>query len=1296
VKRDESWRIILTCRDYSIDVVRSSFLAHAGLPHAVVSIPQLTDEELNQAVDAFPKLRRPATNVMLRKLFYNPYLLDKAARMQWPEDQPLPQDERSFRRKVWRELVRQDQHNVRALPQRREQAFIEIALRRARALSLFAPCDDLDQEPVAQLRNHNLIASPQATDTLAAPAHDVLEDWAILQWMEQRFARHERVAHLLAEDIGGFPAIRRAFRKWLGEMLECEAETADAFVWSVVRDASLAPHFRDDTIVCALLSSSAASFLERHRGLLLENERHLLRRVIHLLRVACKTTPHWLPFGERLPPLLFVPHGTAWAAVLRLVKEELHTMLPDDAGLVLGLIEDWATSVAWWIPYPEGSEQAGKIAFGLLPHLDSYGHNDMRKRALQVITKIPKADSDAFLELVDRSCARDRNDRAADDLAELLLKGTSGVFACRDFPIAIMRLAESRFCLGDQDLRTRRRFNDSIATEPIFGIRDHLGTSFFPPSAIRGPFLPLLRNHPQKGVDFIVRLMNHASSWYGERKWPGDRLEPAIPVQLQIPGEGEVTQWSNGRLGCLFRGIAAGPNVLQTALMALESWLVEICDTDDADVENLLLKLLRESNNVAVTAVVATTCNAHPEKAGKAGLAALTCREFFAMDLMRMAREASAPGGQADWIPMYGVKNNIYDDERRSSAAMPHRKHDLEKLAIKLQDGEHRHAVWQILDEYHAALPEVRAQTETDRLWRLALHRMDVRTYQPQLVDAEATEETTDRGATSSKTDEDRKRQWVSFLPSAIDDDLQEMVDRHAPVQARQRAEMALFNWGIAIWWRKGNYRIDANMWREKLAEARQHGADGTDITDFGRCGPGFVAAVCLRDHWDKMEQEDRDWCVDKLIIEIERDYDSHETSVRASGSGFNPSGPAAYVLPRVLSERAPDASNEPVIRAVAKSLTHAVSDVIANAAEGVGQYLHDTRRDFVLRCVGALARKARLIGELIASEEHLPYLERRRVVDLERSILPEIRSVVAGGGVDVEGEVTQLDLSHWPAQEGASAILAILSHGPHEVVARDVYGRLPHFLVELWERNRDHTRSVQRNYQIEPEYLMLLARFIMQLPVATALAMCQPLLDAVDGHPREVAHFVEDLVVVEDQSGMDSPFWGLWQAFADRLQTARWIHQFDSRYPPDRGLLDKLFLNLSWKDGIRNWRRLEGFADRVDTLFESLPPCATVLDAYCRFLYTIGEQSLPHSFVVVANRLQVGNASQMLSQDTTMFYLESLLRRFIYSQPLRIKTNAEARSAVLTILDQLVDSGSSAAYRMRDDFVTPIAHQDR
>jgi hypothetical protein len=300
----------------------------------------------------------------------------------------------------------------------------------------------------------------------------------------------------------------------------------------------------------------------------------------------------------------------------------------------------------------------------------------------------------------------------------------------------------------------------------------------------------------------------------------------------------------------------------------------------------------------------------------------------------------------------------------------------------------------------------------------------------------------------------------------------------------------------------------------------------------------------------------------------------------------------------------------------------------------------------------------------------------------------------MAAGCADVETEMAQLDLSDWPGQEVAIPILAMLLFCPDETMAQDTYGRLARHLVGEWETARGHTNWRQRNYEFEYKCLEHLARFVMRLPLATARTMCKPMLNSVDEDPREVAPFVEKLVVIEDHSEEPSPFWGIWQAFADRVRIAPWIDQLDSRYASDTELLHKIFFGLPWEDGIRHWRRLEGFADRVDTLFENLPPSATVLDAYCRFLYTIGEQSLPNGFVVIARRLQAGNASQMLSQGNTVFYLDSLLRRFCYSEPVRIKSDPEIRSAVLMILDQLVDSGSSAAYRMRDDFVTPIAHQ--
>ena len=136
--------------------------------------------------------------------------------------------------------------------------------------------------------------------------------------------------------------------------------------------------------------------------------------------------------------------------------------------------------------------------------------------------------------------------------------------------------------------------------------------------------------------------------------------------------------------------------------------------------------------------------------------------------------------------------------------------------------------------------------------------------------------------------------------------------------------------------------------------------------------------------------------------------------------------------------------------------------------------------------------------------------------------------------------------------------------------------------------------------------------------------------------------------------------------------------------------MISAIFLTSSWKDDVTHWRSLEGYTHHVHELFEALPPSSIVLDDYARFLYHIGEQSLPEAFVRVADSLQRGDAQAMLVKSNTVFLLEVLLQRHVYGRPLELKSNTTIRQAVLSLLDILVESGSSAAFRMRDDFVTP------
>lgn len=105
--------------------------------------------------------------------------------------------------------------------------------------------------------------------------------------------------------------------------------------------------------------------------------------------------------------------------------------------------------------------------------------------------------------------------------------------------------------------------------------------------------------------------------------------------------------------------------------------------------------------------------------------------------------------------------------------------------------------------------------------------------------------------------------------------------------------------------------------------------------------------------------------------------------------------------------------------------------------------------------------------------------------------------------------------------------------------------------------------------------------------------------------------------------------------------------------------MLSAVFLTSGWKDNVRHWRSLEGYAHHVHALFETLPPSSIVLDDYVRFLYHIGERSLPEAFVRVANSLKRGDAQAMLQKTNTVFLLEVLLQRHVYGRPLA----AEARS---------------------------------
>ena len=1280
---DRGLYILLTCRDYSVDQVRASFLQPAAISSAVVSVPLLDDAELAEVEAALPALAYPLRNPALRDILRNPYFLDKALEISWSADRPVPESEREFRALFWRQIVRADQMTPAGMTRRREEVFQEIAVRRGRALSAYVVCDNLDPVVVDVLRQDSLVVASDENPLLLAPAHDVLEDWAILNWMEEQHLTNEGSYRDLSAAIGAHPAIRRTYRKWVAELIERSPESADRLFRAALSETEISAQFRDDTIVSLLKAPSSPAFLIRHEAQLLANDKALLKRVIHLLRVACMTTPDWLADTAGHVSILNVPDGPSWATVLSLVYCNIDSFTPQERPQLLGLIEDAVRAVSWRAPELEGAEFVAGIGHWLLAGLDSYGDEGLRKRVLKVIAKIPKADPIRF-EAVLRGAEREdqRRDRIAEDLCGILFSGVEGMPAARDVPDLVVSIATDYLLVSEDEVRREHYHRSPIDVEIYFGIKERLHSDFFPASAYRGPWISLLRHHPRQALDFFINIFNHSVDWYAHPR-VDNPLEPAWEITLTFADGSTQRQWGNQRLWNLYRGTSVGPYVLQSLLMALEKWLLEYAEASPEQLDAILVDILRRSESAALTAVVASIATAHPHESGEALLVLLSAPDYIVFDRSRMVHESEA-STLSGMFSHLRVDTEVYEEERKEANGLSHRRQDLEIAILNLQCGPYAPQVHAILDRHLAALPPQSQQNEADLWWRLALRRMDLRQYivsdtnGTEPLDAEA-----DAGESA--------RRYLQLEPNALEADLQAMVDESTAGVKAMSVRLGVQMWGHQVFERKnGNY--DPSQWREKLAEARMMDRE-TEHADGGRDAPGFVAAVCGRDHWDDMSTDERNWCVEVVCSEILRKSDQWNHIERVQRFPMAADRPCASVVSPLLGKSLTAQQTQYVRQAFATALMHPIEEVRWYATWGIDKDFWAADRAVAMRCVNAIATEATLIDQALQTEEGRPYNARRQFDEIIAEAATTVRQRFWRAGAVAEDAHITVDISSGFSAEASARMLTILGQVPHAPSTVDAFARASRTLVDWWDAGRDRERRQNRNFHTENAVSQRLQQFVMRTTPASALQVLRPVLDAIELHSREIFPIIQGLTEIEDHSPNTAQYWYLWGLFADGIKNASWVAELDDEYPTGSDMISAIFLTSFWKADIRHWRSLEGYAHHVHELFEALPPSSIVLDDYARFLYHIGEQSLPEAFVRVADSLQCGDAQAMLTKPNTVFLLEVLLQRHVYGRPLELKRNAVVRQAVLSLLDMLVESGSSAAFRMRDDFVTPAVN---
>ena len=725
VRQNKEAKLCVTTRSYALNPLYTNFLA--SFSSQVVNIPALSDAEIASAVACSSLEEAVANDAGVREVLRAPYYLRLAFDFTAGGITLPPVSGDDLRRMLWAARIAPSKGLPQGMAARRQAAFDQVCYLRAERFAQFVEAP-ADAEAVASLLKDAVLAK-DAADRVA-PAHDVLEDWSLFFRVEREVRSAERDWGTLFAKLGLHAGMRRALRTWTAQRSAEGDADAYALLEAALRpDSAISQLWRDEVAIGLLRSDQVEDLVARLASSVSFDNASLLKRLSHLLRVACKgPSPidysHLADDPEKKEILartgMVAPVGKAWDVMVELVAKVFSALPPESHSWVVQFSEDSIAHDEGWRRPSQRVRDVFRISAHYCQH-DSetwYQEQSIGQRFFGLFCSCCGADIkqfNAFIEAILKRLA-DESDRR-DVYAEQRLEYLINVRHSREPSYFTPDIVHEVF--GALYIVTKRRFTRYVGRhgwEADLGLSERAAHKFFPPSVLQGPFRFLLLYSYPKSLRFVVDLCNHAANAFAKAQ-PGELT--VLPPEASPNGRPHIHGW---RLWTTYRGHSVTSYVLNCALMSLEERLLIEAEAQPEFTSQVIEILLEMGESSFTTGLIAGVLIAHPKLVTEKMLSIFKCPAFFADDIARSVGERTS-------LAIHGGHDGLDSErqnERVASNRLPHRRQTLEGLVLQLQFNrpDLRDAIFAVLDMH---LADVADLAEVPEGWRMTLKRMDAR-----------------------------------------------------------------------------------------------------------------------------------------------------------------------------------------------------------------------------------------------------------------------------------------------------------------------------------------------------------------------------------------------------------------------------------------------------------------------------------------------------------------------------------------------------------------------------------------
>lgn len=1272
---NNNWKVIFTTRDNYLEDLNYQFLEIYRIAAHNISINNLNQDELIAISDKYSFLL-PKDQKLL-ELIKNPFYLEEYLSF-YKENEELKYSE--FRNKLWNK-------NIKKSKPERERCFLEIAFERA-SKGQFYVNPNFNSEILGKFVEDGILGYEVPGYFIT---HDIYEEWAIERFIEGKFVNKSDNTSFF-ESIGQSLPVRRCFRSWLSEKLLLEAEDAKEFIQEIIQSEKIEAFWKDEIFVSVLLSNYSKVFFNKFENELISNDQELLKKLTFILRIACKEVDDdfFKLIGiknQNLFTFKYVftkPRGQGWSELIKFVFENLDSIGIKNINFVLPVIHDWNSKFKTGETTKLSSQIALKYYEWAIAEDVYFSRDDFGKKLIQCIVygslEIKEELSSIFDKIIKNEWKSHRS--PYHDLSKFILTELEGFTICSVLPTKVLQLADLFWTYTPQkdDIYSSGRMD----LEESFDIEnDYL--EYHPSSSYQTPIYTLLKSSLKETIDFIIKFTNKSVTKFASSRI--GKIETK-EIDVIINEKKKTRQFISNRIWCIYRGTQVGTHLLESMHMALEKFFLENGkNTDAKTLESWLLYLLENTNSASISAVVTSLVLAYPDKTYNIAKILFQNKEFFFYETTRMVLDQSHKSQLLIFKRSFGFnsQNELHENDRITACDDKHRKWSLESLCLNYQffrnesiseeeSSNRQKEIWAILDSFYSDLPNESEQSNTDKTWRLYLARMDKRKM----------------NITTEKTDEGVAIQFNPQLESS----LKEFSEKSQEESFKDMKHISLRLWADC------KFRNDEKYKQYKYAENHKLAFDEAkniykklcdSLVDenyvlFNRSIPVIVSCVLLRDYFDELSDEDKTFCKD-LVLDVSAAslYENYRYQL---DDGVHES---FSVLPLILDRYPHEKDKIKFILLIG----------LFNESHVGGMLSNEKFSAFPILAIHELwathfdDAQSLLLGYMLVKPryDHLLELTRREnykkgIYDfdgnqLKESFLEKNKSLIKKI-IDNKVSLSDLDIHEeidlHTLNVGFRLILSTSANQDQKVIVNKI---ITSFAEKLTEESRDD----KIDFAVKHDFLEKYAHFVLSSSKDEIIDLLNPFIENFKAS-KNTSELLQQFVIAEDRLNTPDIFWIVWDVFKEKIFKAS---EGGERYGYVEEIIQSyLFARCPWKETTKSWHSLQDcnkpFFHEVSL---KIGHCPSTLYSISKLLNDIGSNYLDDGVIWIFNILDKNKTfNNDRLHENTIYYIESLIRKYIFINREKIKKTRSLKNKILVILDFLVTEGSVVGYMLRESIL--------